>query len=143
MYLLPYSSSFFSDCLNPHACYTAHPTLISNFFQTKPTIFYENFVILLPSKHKTAPFRHSAALQTQNCTVSSFCCPPSTKLHRFVILLPSKHETHPPPPVPKSFPLLRTPNSHFPSLYLLHFTTLHLICSLPLPEGQAGTAYKP
>jgi hypothetical protein len=53
------------------------------------------FLILLPSKHKTAPFPHTAALQTQNCTVSSYCCPPNTKLHRFVILLPSKHKTAP------------------------------------------------
>jgi hypothetical protein len=58
---------------------------------TKP----HRFVILLPSKHKTAPFRQTAAHQTQNRTVSSYCCPPNTKPHRFVILLPSKHKTAP------------------------------------------------
>ena len=41
-------------------------------------------VILLPSEHKIHP----------QCTVSSYCCPPNTKMHRFVILLPSKHKTH-------------------------------------------------
>jgi hypothetical protein len=60
-----------------------------------PNTKLHRFVILLPSKHKTAPFRHTAALQTQNCTVSSYCSPPNTKLHRFVILLPSKHKTAP------------------------------------------------
>jgi len=122
------------------------------------------FVILLPSKHKTVPFRHTAALQTQNCTVSSYCCPPNTKLYHFVILLPSKHKTAPfrhtaalqtqnctvssyccppnktHPPLPNSFPLLRIANCHFPSPYRLHFPTLHLISSLPLLEGRAGSA---
>ena len=90
----PAITSFPESKNDPTAALQTQNCTVSSYC-CPPNTKLHRFVILLPSKHKTAPFRHTAALQTQNCTVSSYCCPPNTKQHRFVILLPSKHKTAP------------------------------------------------
>jgi hypothetical protein len=59
----------------------------------------------------------------------------------FVIMLPSKHKIQ--PKFSSSFLCCTLPTVHYQPSYVLHFSVFFLANSLPLPEGQAGTACEP
>ena len=59
----------------------------------------------------------------------------------FVIMLPSKHKIQ--PKFSSSFLCCTLPTFHYPPSYFLHFSLFFLAKSLPLSEGQAGTAFEP
>ena len=56
---------------------------------------------------------------------------------KFVIMLPSKHRLQ---PQFSSIICCTLPTVHYPPYYFLHSSVSFLANSLPLPEGQAGTA---
>ena len=58
----------------------------------------------------------------------------------FIVMLPTKHKIQ--PQFSSSFLCCTLPTVHCPPSYFLHFSVLFLANSIPLPEGQAGTAFE-